>query len=109
MHSSYREAHFAHRRAQIDTILASPHIYKVCSQCLAIAFKWTPLCPYCRAYRWLESPEAVVTVAAIMRTSPWPRKAGYVPRLPRQVPQPKKTGRSSLEVVIRPRRAIRNQ
>ncbi len=84
MHSNDIEAHFAHRWAKIEPMLASPENYKVCSQCLAVWLKWVSVCGFCASYRWLRSAEAVTTVASFMRTSPYPRNAGFVPWLPTQ-------------------------
>ncbi len=69
------------RGAQAWVIEQEAEKYKVCSQCLSIAFKRAPVCPVCKAYRWKENPSAVTVVSWMMRKHPWPVTSGLPPRL----------------------------
>jgi hypothetical protein len=81
MNSFQLKRHVAHRRAQAEKICATPGDYKICAQCLSIAFRRAQVCPICRAHRFLESPEAVTLVAEYGTRFPFPVTAATAPRI----------------------------
>lgn len=81
MNSFQLERHVAHRRSQAEKICATPGNYKICAQCLSIAFRPAQVCPICRAHRFLESREAVVLIAEYSTRFPFPVTAATAPRI----------------------------
>lgn len=51
------------RRAQAETIVASPSEYKVCSGCGSILRRTAAICPLCKSYRFDDSEERIISQA----------------------------------------------
>jgi hypothetical protein len=81
MNSHQLKPHVARRRAQAEKICATPADYKLCGQCLSIALKGAGVCPLCRAFRFLESRDAVVLIAEYSTRFAFPVTAATVPRI----------------------------
>lgn len=81
MTNEERAKHLAFREAQAAKILAKPNDFKVCEQCLSIAFKQAAICPVCHAYSWLTTPRAVEIVAEYCSKQMFPVTAAVAPRL----------------------------
>ena len=77
-----RAQHLAAREAQAQRILAKLDDFKVCEQCLSIAFKRAPICPLCHAYSWFDAPGAVEVIAKYSAKQPFPLTAAVAPRFP---------------------------
>ncbi len=48
------------------TIIADPHLFKVCEGCGSIVTAGTPICPNCNAYRFDTNKEYVIEQAVIL-------------------------------------------
>ena len=54
------------RRKAAEQITGAPQRYKVCESCGSIVLKKSDVCPNCNAYRFDDSPEAVVAQAQLL-------------------------------------------
>lgn len=81
MNSVQLKRHVAHRRAQAEKICSSPSQYKVCTQCLSLAFKSASTCPICGAWKFSEDSLVVEVVAQKAATFVFPVTAGVAPRI----------------------------
>ena|SRR5689334_12881109 len=79
--------HLAFRQAQTKRILAAPGLFRLCTQCLSIAFKSASTCPICGAWRWSEDSLVVEVVAQHAATFAFPATAGVAPRIGEAKPE----------------------
>jgi RNA polymerase subunit RPABC4/transcription elongation factor Spt4 len=54
------------RKEAAAKIIAAPNKFKICESCGSIVVKKADVCPNCNAYRFDESPEAVITQAELL-------------------------------------------
>jgi len=81
MNSFHLKRHLAFRRAQSKRICAEPGRFKLCTQCLSLAFKSASTCPICGAWRFSEDSLVVEVVAQQAATFVFPVTAGVAPRI----------------------------
>jgi hypothetical protein len=81
MTEAARLRHLHRRRVQLDYIKMSAEDHKVCHACYSISLLRAKVCPFCGSYRFDEDPRIVRAVARRMGLSPFPLRAGVVPRL----------------------------
>ena len=73
--------HDQERKRRVERIRSRAEEFKVCGQCFSISWKRAGRCKVCGAYRFDESPALVKSITRRMATSPFPRTAGFAPRL----------------------------
>jgi recombinational DNA repair protein RecR len=73
--------HNQERKHVVERIRSSAEEFKVCDQCFSISWKRAGRCKVCGAYRFDKSPALVKSITRRMATSPFPRSAGFAPRL----------------------------
>jgi hypothetical protein len=88
-HAKKFARHAQYRRKNSEHIYANAEEFKVCSNCLSIAFQRAPLCPICHSYRWYNDPEVVKLIALVTSRAALPFTAGVVPRFKHEQPQHK--------------------
>ncbi len=81
MTEEIRARHLAQRQEGISTIILEAERFKLCTQCLSIAFKRARICPICRAYRFTEDRTMIEITAGIIAKHPFPLTRGTVPRI----------------------------
>jgi hypothetical protein len=70
----------AERQRRMRMFQQKPENYKICEQCNSVVWIKSKVCQVCACYRFDETREGVLRIAAILGTNPFPLTAGVVPR-----------------------------
>lgn len=81
MNLYYERRHVSWRMQMLQRLIDNLDSIKECDQCRAIVLKTTGMCPFCATYRFKEDAKRIRATLRVMGEVPWPRNAGFVPRL----------------------------